>query len=761
MRRFLSAAIFATFALSCLAQDVYSAKLADRTTLSQSLTFEGEQTSVAPADWGGGPDGTLFVDGKIVHSGRWAARIERHADSPGEFSSLHKAIAVDFAGKTIELRGFLRTEDLSDFAGLWLREDGETPGLVFDNMRTRGPRGTTGWTEYSIQLRLDPEAKQVFFGVLVTGTGRVWADDLQLLVDGKPVSDLPKIERPKTALELDHKYDGGSGIALNDLTKIQTENLAWLGKVWGFLKYHHPLVVSGQRHWDYELFRVLPSILKAPDRTAANTVLFQWINRLGPVAPCHPCARLNEKALHFRPDVGWINDEALLGADLSRSLQSIYRNRSANHSQFYVSLAKQVGNPSFTHELAYDKIKFPDAGYQILGLFRFWNIIEYWFPYRDVLGENWDKVLSEFVPRLAFAKDSESYQRELFALIARAHDTHANLWSSFKVRPPVGDCALPVKLRFVENYPVVSGYSDADAAKESGLMTGDSLIEIDGQPVTKLVESWQTYYAGSNDAARFRDIAASMTRGNCGESSIHVLRENQEVKLKPKRIAPGKNPSFTTHDLPGPTFRLLSKEVAYLKLSSVKAGDAAHYIEDAAGTKGLIIDIRNYPSEFMVFALGQLLVEHKTEFARFTEGDVSAPGAFHWTVTLSLSPRKPHYSGKVVILVDEVSQSQAEYTTMAFRVAPQAIVVGSTTAGADGNVSAFSLPGGWRSMVSGIGVFYPDKKPTQRVGIVPNVTVRPTIAGIRAGRDEVLEEALHQILGPEVSAAQIQGLLKK
>jgi C-terminal processing protease CtpA/Prc len=97
---------------------------------------------------------------------------------------------------------------------------------------------------------------------------------------------------------------------------------------------------------------------------------------------------------------------------------------------------------------------------------------------------------------------------------------------------------------------------------------------------------------------------------------------------------------------------------------------------------------------------------------------------------------------------------------MAFRTAPQAKVVGSTTAGADGNVSQFALPGGLSSMISGIGVFYPDKRPTQRVGIVPDVVVRPTIAGIRAGRDEVLEEALRQILGPEVPAAEIEKMYR-
>lgn len=100
-----------------------------------------------------------------------------------------------------------------------------------------------------------------------------------------------------------------------------------------------------------------------------------------------------------------------------------------------------------------------------------------------------------------------------------------------------------------------------------------------------------------------------------------------------------------------------------------------------------------------------------------------------------------------MILVDEASQSQAEYTAMAFRAAPGAIVVGSTTAGADGNVSSIPLPGGQRAMISGIGVFYPDKRPTQRIGIVPDLVALPTIAGIRAGRDEVLEAALEHVLG--------------
>jgi C-terminal processing protease CtpA/Prc len=162
-----------------------------------------------------------------------------------------------------------------------------------------------------------------------------------------------------------------------------------------------------------------------------------------------------------------------------------------------------------------------------------------------------------------------------------------------------------------------------------------------------------------------------------------------------------------------------------------------------------VVDIRNYPSEFVVFALGGHLVTERTEFARFTTADPRNPGAFLWGSPVALEPLEPTFTGTVVILVNEVSQSQAEYTAMALRASPNALVAGSMTAGADGNVSPIPLPGGISSMISGIGVFYPDRTPTQQVGIVPDLEVLPTIQGVREGRDEVLEAAVSHALGRE------------
>jgi C-terminal processing protease CtpA/Prc len=188
--------------------------------------------------------------------------------------------------------------------------------------------------------------------------------------------------------------------------------------------------------------------------------------------------------------------------------------------------------------------------------------------------------------------------------------------------------------------------------------------------------------------------------------------------------------------------------VAYLKLSSVKVADAAAYIRDAAGTKGLIIDIRNYPSEFVVEALGSLLYSEKKAFATNTANYLALPGATRWLQPKEIEPAEPRYKGRIAILIDEKTMSQAEYTAMAFRAAPGAIVIGSTTSGADGTVAPVPLPGNLQSRISGLAVFYPDRTPTQRIGIKPDIWVTPTIAGIRAGRDELVETAIAEIMKP-------------
>jgi erythromycin esterase-like protein len=85
-------------------------------------------------------------------------------------------------GKRLTLSGWIRTDALAAFAGLWARVDGpDAAVLAFDNMHSRGPRGTTPWTRYQITLDVPDAATDIYFGALMGGGGgTAWFDDLRV-----------------------------------------------------------------------------------------------------------------------------------------------------------------------------------------------------------------------------------------------------------------------------------------------------------------------------------------------------------------------------------------------------------------------------------------------------------------------------------------------------------------------------------------------------------------------------------------------------
>lgn len=732
--------------------------------LGQLLDFELGAVDGLPAGWQGGPAGTLHADSLMVHGGGWSARIERGPESAQSFSALTHVIRQEKMGGNITLHGYLKTEGVTGYAGLWLRLDGEGRSVGFDNMQSRNLRGTHDWAEYTISLPYSPETRSVVFGALLDGQGKVWVDDLRLLVDGLPFDQAKEAERELTVLDTDTEFATGSGVTTPaGLSAEQVANLAVLGKVWGFLKYHHPAVCAGRHHWDFELFRVLPRVLEAADRRETVAALLGWLGRLGEVPPCDPCARL-EGDLALSPRLGWLDDEALLGRNLGGRLREIYQRRPATDGQrFYLQVPSfGAGNPKFLHEPGYGSLKHMDAGYRLLALFRYWNMMEYWNPNRELMDGNWDQVLAEFIPRVLAAETDDDYRLVMLQLIARVRDGHANLYAADQLRPPAGQFKVPVVVRFVGDQALVSHCFEPVAEAGAGLRVGDVILRVDGVAVADLIQRWEPWYPASNRAHRLLGMARNLTRGPSGPVTFTVDRDGAELTVATERkpITTNAFKVGVTHDLPGETFRLLGPEVAYLKLSSVEISRIAAHVEQAAGTRGLIVDIRNYPASFVVFALGGRLIKETTPFVTFTSCDAANPGAFTWGPTLSLNPLQPAYAGQVVILVDETSMSQAEYTALALGAAPGAVIMGSTTAGADGNVSPIVLPGDLETLISGIGVFHPDRRPTQGVGIVPDVLVEPTVQGLRQGRDEVLEAALRRILGPATSDEQVRALYR-
>jgi C-terminal processing protease CtpA/Prc len=107
-----------------------------------------------------------------------------------------------------------------------------------------------------------------------------------------------------------------------------------------------------------------------------------------------------------------------------------------------------------------------------------------------------------------------------------------------------------------------------------------------------------------------------------------------------------------------------------------------------------------------------------------------------------LPPGASIYKGKIVVLIDDRAISQSEHSCLFYQEAAGATFIGSPTHGANGDVTQGRLPGGLRFLFTGQEVRHVDGKQLQRVGIRPHIAVRPTLAGVRAGKDELLDRAL-------------------
>jgi erythromycin esterase-like protein len=125
------------------------------------------------------------------------------------------------AGKKIRYSGYIKTEGVTrGFAGLWWRVDGPSGVLAFDNMQSRGVKGTTDWTKYTIELPVDASVKNINFGALLPGDGTAWFDGLTIELDGEPFTDASVMDLDFESPSPRGFYTGGAGYRVTIDTSV-------------------------------------------------------------------------------------------------------------------------------------------------------------------------------------------------------------------------------------------------------------------------------------------------------------------------------------------------------------------------------------------------------------------------------------------------------------------------------------------------------------------------------------------------------------
>ncbi|REC49585.1 S41 family peptidase [Chryseobacterium pennipullorum] len=520
----------------------------------------------------------------------------------------------------------------------------------------------------------------------------------------------------------------------------ETQKLESLCRIWGFLKYYHPQVANGSLDWDGQLFKKISELKSIEDKADLNRLYSDWIDDLGKIDQCKDCSGTDQKIYFLKNfDLSWIDDSDLLNNKVSRKLRYIEDNRHVGAHHYFGISGRKI---YFRNENPYG-YKFSSKEIALLELFRYWNYVEYFFPYKYQTDQKWNDVLSEMIPKFMVINNDETYHLSLAELVAKTDDSHAYLNSPHITKSLYGNRRLPAEYLYAEGKLVITKTLRNRLHEKSALKTGDVIYDINGKTISQIINGLGKYIPASNSWGKVNKLKAKLLFTNNDSISVKVERDGQNIEIKArtylaKDIISKKIPASSKWK-----FIDGGKKIGYVNMGSIEKEDLDAMYKELKSTESIIFDLRNYPRQTIV-PLSRLLLPAPTVYYQFIFPAPEYPGRFYSRKN-SIGRKNPeYYKGNVIVLVNENTQSQAETTVMMLKQHPKSKVIGSHTSGANGDVISFKLAG-LDTRFTGLGAYYPEGKETQRIGIIPDILVKPTVEGIKAERDELLERALDYI----------------
>ncbi|TQF17527.1 peptidase S41 [Myxococcus llanfairpwllgwyngyllgogerychwyrndrobwllllantysiliogogogochensis] len=393
-------------------------------------------------------------------------------------------------------------------------------------------------------------------------------------------------------------------------------------------------------------------------------------------------------------------------------------------------------------EPTYKEALYPSRELRLLAGAKLWTVVRFFFAYRELMDRPWDSRLPGLLEKLEAAKDAKAYVLALAEATTWLQDAHAmvrghpELQRFYGAIPPVWVTDLDGKAVVVEVH---------EAASSSGLVPGDIIEKVDGEPIDALARRFAPYVAASL-ASYHRDLTLQIALGGeVGSTAVLGVRgakgpkEAKLVRTSRRNLPPSKAESY----------RLLEGNLGFVDLGKLEVQDVPAMFEKLKDTRGIVFDLRAYPRGTM-WALGPYFdVKGSRPFAWYMRPYAGGQNVGWVKYVDSLRETDlPKYRGRTVTLIDSRTISQAEHTGLLLKAAADTVFVGSATAGTNGDVTEAILPGDISFYFTGQQVLHGDGRQLQRKGLEPDVKLRPTVAGLQAGRDELLERAL-QILRAE------------
>jgi len=404
----------------------------------------------------------------------------------------------------------------------------------------------------------------------------------------------------------------------------------------------------------------------------------------------------------------------------------------------------------------YGRDPYPFMGARLLAVAQLWSAIRVRHVHRDLYDEDMDALLEHTIPKLEAARFATEYAAALMPMVSALDDTPSSLRGS-SADSGRGTASVPFRIRWIEDRAIITDVLRDSVTKALGIETGMEVTAADGFPMPAWIIDHRTAVSAPNTWSRLRALMPQVALGP-GGGALFRLRDltNRERQLNIPRSA-AYLAALVSEERPNTSaVRTLPGEIAYLDVERLppdsiaailaRSHRARAWILDLRGTRGrrnaaAIIaavrripdavtarEVRRYDSEPCVTPTlreaRQLCAQTRETRSRVSRGDTTG-----------------HYAGRIVALIDERTEGDMERLAIALDAVARVTFIGSSSAGAPGEVMNIELPGLLQVALPIVELRRSDDAQWQRVGITPSVEVRLTVRGVRSGFDDVIERA--------------------
>jgi C-terminal processing protease CtpA/Prc len=616
-----------------------------------------------------------------------SVRLNRPYEADGRATVGAQGIDVTkYAGKTIRMKAWVKVRGRGprSQAQLWLRVDRGSEMGFFDNMSDR-PIRADEWTEYAIEGPIAEDANRIGFGALASGKGEFLYDDFRIWAVDAEGREAP-LAFPNGGFEVEGSATAG---AMPPFWGAQVQGMEF--------QVREGDAREGRRAFEFSTKEQPFAPPLFDKRAPAGAVIDREIGR--------------GLAVRFPLTLEMDETGTLPHGDAA----ALERLRAAVDAASGSSLTG-----------ASESVRLADV---VIA----WNVFQHFYPYFDVVEVDWDAVLTRSLERALTDKTEEDLLRTLSWLVARLDDGHGGVYhaSQRKLGRP------PFTVERIEDRAVVL------ASRDPAFKRGDVILALDGKASRDILREEEDYLSGSPQWKRCRS-AVQFGLGPVGSRSEAKVRRGRETLETPFTRTADPPAAATPAHAPIDT---LEDGILYVDLGRAPWTAIEARIKDLAAAEGVVFDLRGYPNGNHQ-VLSHLLREPDRDSAWMKVPLIVLPDREGWTfreMGWNLPVAEPRIGGRVVFLTDGRAISYAESFMSFVEHYKLGEIVGEPTAGANGNVNPFTLPGGYNVSWTGMKVVKHDGSQHHTIGIQPTVPCRRTVAGVAAGRDEQLEKALEII----------------